>query len=82
MITSIAVMSTYIDFSMYVQHYCYSSNKIITAIAVIKKCVLKVGYGNLDKWKLSVNVLRYTFNRIYKFISVCFISYIQVEHDL
>lgn len=49
MITSIAVMSTYIDFSMYVQHYCYSSNKIITAIAVIKKCVLKVGYGNLDK---------------------------------
>jgi len=57
MITSIAVMSTYIDFSMYVQHHCYSSNKIITAIAVIKKCVLKAGYGNLDKSKLSVNVL-------------------------
>ena len=56
MITAIAVMSTCIEFSMYVQHNCYSSNKVITAIAVIKKCVLKAGYRNLDKWKLSVNV--------------------------
>lgn len=40
-------MSTYIAFSMYLYHYCQNSNNCITAIAVLEKCVLIGGIGNI-----------------------------------